>query len=66
MTIKFTLLVFCFIISQFKAHEIILERVETAFGKDDKVLVYDGLRVKKFNRTRLVYKLSRNLLNNID
>ena len=66
MKIKYTLLVFCFIISQFKAHEIILEKIENAFGEDNKFLSFDGLRVKKFNRTRLVYKVNHNFLNNID
>ena len=28
-----------------------MEKIESAFGDDDKVLSFDGLRVKKFNRT---------------
>lgn len=32
-------------------YEIILERVETAFGENDKTIVFDTLRIKKFNRT---------------
>lgn len=32
-------------------HEIVIDRIETAFGDDDKVVRFDTLRVKKFNRT---------------
>ena len=52
MNIKYSVFVFCFIICQFKAHEIILEKIESAFGEDNKFLSFDGLRIKKINRTR--------------
>ena len=41
-------------IQQIHAHELILEKVENALGDDNNFLTFDGLRVKKFNRTRLV------------
>ena len=39
------------IILQICCHEIIFEKIENAFGDDNDFLVFDGLRVKKFNRT---------------
>ena len=36
-------------------YEIIFEKIEQA-AKDDKIGDFNGLRVKKFNRTTLVYK----------
>ena len=38
------------ILLQIVSYEIILERIENAF-KDDKFVTFEGLRVKKFNRT---------------
>jgi hypothetical protein len=41
-------------ISHFQAasdYEVILEKIESAFGEDDKTLAFESLRVKKFNRT---------------
>jgi hypothetical protein len=32
-------------------YEVIIERVENAFGADDKFCTLDTLRVKKYNRT---------------
>lgn len=34
-------------------YEIIVEKLENAFGKNDKFVYFDSLRVKKFNRTML-------------
>lgn len=32
-------------------YEIIWERFESPFGKEDKIVVFETLRIKKFNRT---------------
>jgi hypothetical protein len=32
-------------------YELIIERLETPFGDEDKAIIFDTLRVKKFNRT---------------
>jgi hypothetical protein len=37
--------------SALSKYEVILERFESAFGGDDKMLKVEDLRVKKFNRT---------------
>lgn len=42
---------------QIKAHEVIVEKFENPFGDDNDFLTFEGLRVKKFNRTRYVFKL---------
>lgn len=36
------------------AYEITLESIEMTFGDKDKIASLNGLRVKKYNRTRLV------------
>lgn len=36
---------------QTSCHELTLERIESALGAEDNVMSFEGLRVKKFNRT---------------
>lgn len=44
-----------YVVEMGSRYEIILERVESAFGKDDKILSYDSIRIKKFNRTTQIF-----------
>ena len=36
------------------AYEVIFEKIEASSLDEDKVLAFDGLRIKKFNRTRFI------------
>ncbi|CAO1349063.1 unnamed protein product [Diamesa tonsa] len=57
MKFKYIIILFCFIICEKvtnAAYEITIEKIETLLGDDDKIVTFDGLRVKKYNRTSYV------------